>query len=189
MRAAPRTSLEPLPTLPDGQLADWVRNRQVARVMTRAVATVTRDTLVGVAEWVAARRGVRHLPVMEGGLLVGLASEWDMRRVDSGATIGGCMTREPTAIHPSRTIGEAATVMQEQAVSCLPVTASGLLLGILTRGDLRRAGVPASDLEEPECVSCGTVEHVRVDPRGTSVLFCLDCLDRAHEEVEVGDVD
>jgi CBS domain-containing protein len=51
------------------------------------------------------------------------------------------MTRDVLAIHPEATLGEAVAAMRAFQIDCLPVVDRDLLVGALTRGDLRRAGV------------------------------------------------
>ena len=52
------------------------------------------------------------------------------------------MTTDVFAIEPSTSLGVAAAAMRDLHVGCLPVVRGPLLLGILTRRDLDRAGVP-----------------------------------------------
>jgi hypothetical protein len=91
---------------------------------------------------------------------------------------------------PDLPIEKAAEIMNERAFHCLPVVAGGLVLGVLTGGDLRRAGLP-EEKASPRCSACGTREHtVKASPSG--IALCLDCVDRArppdeYEELGVGD--
>jgi hypothetical protein len=66
------------------------------------------------------------------------------------------------------------------------------VVGVVTRGDLRRAGLPPAALSLPSCVCCGSTEHVRLDPRSESMALCDSCLERARpprffEDVGGGD--
>ena len=48
------------------------------------------------------------------------------------------MSREPITISPERSLQEAASIMLEQHVSCLPVLENGALVGIVSWKDLLR---------------------------------------------------
>lgn len=53
----------------------------VEHVMQRAVSTISPKTPVHEAMQIASRRGVRHLPVVEDGALVGIVADCDLKRV------------------------------------------------------------------------------------------------------------
>ena len=46
------------------------------------------------------------------------------------------MTREPLSIAPETTVQDAAQMMHDNAISCLPICKDGALVGILTTGDI-----------------------------------------------------
>jgi len=69
--------------------------------------------------------------------------------------------------------------MTEFEVGCLPIVDEHGLRGVVTRGDLRRAGVEEALLGASRCASCGSRHGVRPHPTLEAVEFCLDCLDRA----------
>jgi CBS domain-containing protein len=52
------------------------------------------------------------------------------------ARIGDLMTAGPVTIAPESTVREAARLIRDRDISCLPVAVEGRLLGILTTGDL-----------------------------------------------------
>ena len=54
------------------------------------------------------------------------------------------MSTDVFAVEPTVTLGVAATAMRELRIGCLAVVSGPLVLGILTRRDLDRAGVPAT---------------------------------------------
>jgi acetoin utilization protein AcuB len=166
------------------------RRRPVSKVMTRRVVAVTPATRVLTAEWVAARRGVHHLLVVDEDRVAGVLGATDLREASAEAEVASCMTTPAIGIHPQATTGEAATLLRERAIGCLPVLANGRLVGILTRRDLLRAGLPVEEIAAPACVACQATEHVRVDERLGDVPFCADCIERAHDDsVELGTVD
>ena len=57
-----------------------------------------------------------------------------------GQTVGEVMSRDPVTIAPDQPLKEAAQMMHDRSVNRLPVLdAQGLVMGILTRGDIVRA--------------------------------------------------
>lgn len=50
--------------------------------------------------------------------------------------IADLMTRNPITIDPLQPVKDAAVTMREKDISCLPVVADGVLVGLLTSGDL-----------------------------------------------------
>jgi CBS domain-containing protein len=167
-----------LVALPEGDLLEWVRRRPVAGAMTRAVLTLAPDTGPMVASWAAARRGVRRLPVIYDGAVVGVVSRTELEEATGGATVGDLMHTPPLTARLDTPLAVAARTMVESAVGCLPVISRGMLHGIITLGDLRRVGLPEAETTPATCASCGADERIRICPR-TAVPFCVDCLERS----------
>ena len=123
---------------------------RVRDAMTREVVTVGPEAGVGEAWGLCRERNIRHLPVVEGGRLVGIVSDRDLRDVspprgsqDEENTLGyvrvrDMMSREVVTAHPLDTIEHAARVIYENRFNCLPVVADGELAGIITSSDLVR---------------------------------------------------
>ncbi|HSN33978.1 MAG TPA: CBS domain-containing protein, partial [Ideonella sp.] len=80
------------------------------------------------------------------------------------------------AVEPTATLGEAAAAMKALSVGCLPVVERDRPVGVVTRGDLRRAGAPEPELGAHRCVECGSVHGVRTDAH-SGLECCLDCID------------
>jgi CBS domain-containing protein len=122
----------------------WTQDDPVTARMTglRALVHVSKDIPAAAAAELAVREGVWRVLVLEEGRLVGIASRRDLG-VENGATlVGDVMSPDVYVIDTSATLGEAAAAMIALNVGCLPVVTGGRLRGILTRGDLIRAGVP-----------------------------------------------
>jgi acetoin utilization protein AcuB len=130
------------------------RENRMLRVrdsMTREVVTLGPDASAAEA-WRLCREGnIRHLPVVDGGRLVGLVSDRDLRDASPprGSTgerdalnwsrLGDIMSTELATIHPLDTIDHAARELHDRKIGCLPVVAEGELVGIITSSDMMRA--------------------------------------------------
>jgi acetoin utilization protein AcuB len=96
---------------------------------------------------------IRHLPVLKDGeRLVGILSERDIKQASpSPATaleireiyylldkvkVKQIMTRRPYTVSSSAPIEEAALIIREKKIGCLPVVDDGKLVGILTETDI-----------------------------------------------------
>jgi CBS domain-containing protein len=72
--------------------------------------------------------------------------------------ISALMTANPITVAPDQTVGEAARVIRDRDISCLPVVTEGRLVGILTTGDLadrvlaeeRDAATPVAQAMTPD---------------------------------------
>jgi CBS domain-containing protein len=95
--------------------------------------------VVSEADILAKERG--HEPVHGSGLswLFGEREAPDELRRHAATTVGEAMTTLVFTIDQDRPLREAAALMLDRGVNRLPVTANGLLVGILSRADLVRA--------------------------------------------------
>ena len=126
---------------------------RIRDVMTPNPVAVAPSASVLTARRLMARHGIRHLPVVVGGTLVGIVSDRDLRVGDKALAdalttlrsdlvsgryraVEAVMTRPVQTVAPSATINEAAHRMRTLKISALPVVAEGRLIGILTTDDL-----------------------------------------------------
>lgn len=94
----------------------------------------------------------RHLPVIDGGKLVGIVSQRDYLRASvsdldpdfalkndnlkRNIFVAEIMTRDVVSVRPDTPLLEAAKLLREHRFGCLPVTeADGSLVGIVTDYD------------------------------------------------------
>ncbi len=119
------------------------QSESVTHWMRRKPPSTTIETRCHAADEFAAARGVHHLLVFDRRLaLVGVACRCDLGRGGSDA-VETVMSSEVFAVEPETSIGMAAAAMKQLRIGCLPVVSGPLVLGIVTRRDLDRAGVPA----------------------------------------------
>ena len=137
----------------------------VEDVMHRDVVSVSPKTTLPEALGLMQQRGIRHLPVVEGGELVGIVSDRDLKRVmASPATtlerhelayllsklaLADFMTRSVTTVGPRHPVEEAARIMMKERISALPVLEAGRLVGIITETDVLGLFVRAMGAGEP----------------------------------------
>jgi len=116
----------------------------VAEIMTKPVVTATPATTVGEARRVFRKACIRHLPVLDGELLVGMVSERDLARsVGDALPVAEIMTRPVFVLSPTTTIRRAARVLAERRLGALPVLDGRKLVGMVSVVDLvRLGGVP-----------------------------------------------
>src|SRR5262245_43933899 len=148
----------------DVRLAN-LQNRCVREVMTASLVTVFPATAVADAVWICQDAGIHHLLVVERGELRGITCLFDLREADHEDTVERCMTTPVVCIGPATRLQEALELMRARGIGCLPVVESRRLVGIVTRGDLRKAGFPAEEVADPVCAACGSHHHVKLHPR------------------------
>ena len=140
----------------------------VADFMTKDLVTVRESDDVALAESLLRLGGIRHLPVVQQGRLVGLLTQRDvLRSGQSGKPgartllVGEVMTRDLTTVRPAMALTQAARLMLERKFGCLPVCDDeGRLVGIVTEADfVRFAADMVRDLDL-------VAEAVRAQERG-----------------------
>ena len=125
---------------------------RVRDLMSRSVKTLGRNDRLRVADDLMKQERIRHLVVLgEDGELAGVVSQRDLFRGALVRSLGlgssaedlflyslvvkDAMSNDPHAIGSEATLVEAAQLMVEHKVGCLPVVDKDELVGILTEGD------------------------------------------------------
>ena len=90
--------------------------------------------------------GIRHLPVLEGGRLVGILSERDLHLVETlrdvdpqEVTVDEAMTLDPYSVGPRAFVRQVASEMAERKHGSAVVMKDGRVVGIFTTIDALRA--------------------------------------------------
>jgi acetoin utilization protein AcuB len=133
----------------------------VKNSMTREVVTLSPQTTVGEALALCRESRIRHLPVLEGGRLVGIVSDRDLRSATPALgdparaealgkiLVSKVMAHEVTTARPDDPIEEVANAMRERKIGCLPVVEDEALVGIVTSSDVMEALVYLMGAHEP----------------------------------------
>jgi acetoin utilization protein AcuB len=115
---------------------------QVTNWMTRVPVCIgPRDTLAKAGNLMAAG-GFRQLPVVDGGNLVGIVTDRDLRHHNGyleSTLVDAAMTTCPVVISPSDPVEVAAKLMIQRKIGAVPVVENGRLVGILSTSDLLKA--------------------------------------------------
>ncbi|MFA5398645.1 MAG: CBS domain-containing protein [Methanomicrobiales archaeon] len=82
------------------------------------------------------RTGISGVPVLKGGVLVGIITRKDMLRKADEIQLGLLMTPNPVTISPDATIQDAAKVLVENHFRRLPVVEKGALVGLISISDI-----------------------------------------------------
>src|SRR5512144_1881429 len=125
---------------------------KIKTLLTRPAITTGPATSIRDARALMRRRGIRHLPVLEHGRLVGMLAERDIDRADASSVpeialhdwlgpladllVADVMARGPLALHPETPVAEAARLACDRGVDALVVVDSDEVAGVVTRGDL-----------------------------------------------------
>lgn len=133
--------------------------------MTANPFTISPDQTIPDAHEIMAQNGIKRLPVMKNGKLVGIVSKEDILRASpSKATtfsmgeityllaktkISMIMTKEPVTISSNALLEEAATLMRDNGISFLPVVDENKLVGIITESDIFDSFIELLGFREP----------------------------------------
>ena len=126
----------------------------VADLMTRSPLTISPETALLEAAELLRQHRIRHLPVVREGRVYGILSDRDVKLAmpppESGSVtvdpfkayelpVSEIMTTEVITIGPGDSVADAVRLMLRGKISCLPVTQTDHLVGILTETDLLNA--------------------------------------------------
>jgi len=163
----------------------------VSDIMTRELLTARSDLTVAQGIAMARERDVHHLLIVANGRLKGVSCLCELRNRPTDETLGRSIMRAPQVIWAQCTLRQAAYRFLEMDVSCFPVCDGAQLVGVITRGDLRRSVISETLLPGSfRCRFCGSTRHVRPLRGDTSMPACLECTDRtaptAHGQFDEG---
>ncbi len=144
-------------------------NYPVREWMTAPVVSTTPSATIIEADRTMQEYGVRRLPVVRNGKVVGIVTKGDVREARASTAnslsiwelnylvarlkVEQIMSTNVFTISPDADIAEAAEIMMNQKISGVPVVASdGDLIGIITESDIFRMLIQN---REPQPTSSG----------------------------------
>ena len=91
-------------------------------------------------------RGIRHLPVVDQGRLVGIVSQRDLYLLETlkgidpaSETVREAMRQDPFTVSPDASLGEVARAMADRRYGSAVVVDRGVVVGLFTTVDALRA--------------------------------------------------
>ncbi len=111
----------------------------VRECMTKNPVTVEPGDTLARADAKMKAGGFRRLPVVHDGELIGILSEYDLRRyLESlySTLVVAAMTPRPVTVSPWATPEHAVAVLKAEEIGALPVVEHGKLIGIVTASNL-----------------------------------------------------
>jgi len=126
----------------------------VREIMMGSPVTLKPEDTLDLANDVISLGRIRHIPVVQDGRVVGMLSERDLigaaattifglkQKTKSAllksVTIKSVMKKRVVSVNPDTTIKEAARVMADKKIGCVPVILNGALVGLVTTTDILR---------------------------------------------------
>lgn len=123
--------------------------------MSAEVVTVTPEDPVTLAIKLMKEKGIRHLPVVEKGALVGILSDrvikdflpseattldiFELHYLLGQVKVAKIMRTPVFFASPDTPVEEAALLLHDHQISCLPVVEGGRVIGIITDKDMYAA--------------------------------------------------
>lgn len=189
----------------DAQIWPGGRAPIVSEAMSRSLVTIGPEISVEGARRTGASRDVHHMIVVapvenrfgtratptwlarfgggriDAASVLGIVCRPDLDAWPANATVRQAMTYPVLCISVEMTLGAAAGIMRERSVGALLVQGGSAVfggttvLGILTRQDLRRVGLPEEAFTGARCASCDGKRRVRWDARTGGFASCCAC--------------
>ncbi len=122
--------------------------------MSAKVVSISADDTLRIVQEIMEHGSVRHLPVVRAGTLIGVVSQRDLLKASlsnvmglpadeqslflEGVSITEVMSAPPVTIDGGSSVQEAAKLMAERKLGCLPVMNGEDIIGILTETDVLR---------------------------------------------------
>lgn len=124
----------------------------IRKFMTHNPQTIGQEQNLVVAHRLMREHRVRHLPVLEGGKLVGVISQRDLHLIETlrdvdpaTTTVEEAMTMDVYVASPNTALDEAAQIMAEHKYGSAVVVDRGKIVGMFTTIDALHALVQLLD--------------------------------------------
>ena len=114
---------------------------KVKKRMAKKLVTIKKDATVADAINLMKKHSIRHLPVVEEGVLIGWVTESDIREAYLASlleqvSIEDIMIHDPITILADANLEEAAELLYRNGIGGLPVVDKGKLVGVITVADI-----------------------------------------------------
>jgi acetoin utilization protein AcuB len=117
-------------------------NTNIGKYMSKSPHTIGQEQPLSIAHEVMRQHNVRHLPVLEGGKLVGVLSQRDLHLIETlrdvdpaTTTVDEAMTADVYITGPDAPLDEVATHMAEHKYGSAIVVERGKVIGLFTTVD------------------------------------------------------
>ena len=126
----------------------------VTDIMMGSPVTLKPEDTLDLANDIISLGRIRHIPVVDAGQLVGLLSERDLmgaaashvfrlRQKSKSALLKGVLIRDVmkkrvVTVSPGTSIKDAAHLMADKKIGCVPVVINGAIVGLVTTTDILR---------------------------------------------------
>lgn len=123
--------------------------------MSASPYTIGRHEKLSRARELMREHGVRHLPVLDGGKLVGVLLQRHLHSIEASAdvdasidSVGEAMAKETFMVAPGELVADVARTMEDNEYDCAIVVDRGQVVGILTATDAltARGAVPRPEI-------------------------------------------
>jgi CBS domain-containing protein len=126
----------------------------VTQIMMGSPVTLGPEDTLDLANDVISLGRIRHIPVVDAGRLVGLLSERDLMGAAASHVFGlkqknksallksvlirDVMKKRVVTVAPETSIKDAAHLMADKKIGCVPVVSDGAIVGLVTTTDILR---------------------------------------------------
>lgn len=118
----------------------------IQKYMTTSPHSIGTDQTLAKAHEMMHAQGIRHLPVLSGGHIVGMLTDRDLHLIESmegvdarTVKVDDAMATNVYAVPPETPLDEVVATMGEKKYGSAVVTQNGHVVGIFTTVDLCRA--------------------------------------------------
>jgi CBS domain-containing membrane protein len=126
----------------------------VTEIMMGSPVTLKPEDTLDLANDVISLGRIRHIPVVDAGRLVGLLSERDLLGAAASEIFGlkqktksallksvlikDIMKKHVVTVSPETSIKDAAHLLADKKIGCVPVVSDGAIIGLVTTTDILR---------------------------------------------------
>jgi CBS domain-containing protein len=141
----------------DRQMTEPSKISTIRDLMAQNPATLDRNETLDIPDTIMNLGRIRHMPVVEDGRVVGILSQRDLFRSALIVALGfgrkttsaliktirvkEVMTKPAITITADAAVSDAARLMIEKKIGCLPVVENERLIGLITETDILRSVV------------------------------------------------